>query len=144
MVCFGNRQFSEFVQRYFPNTPELARELTDRQRLSPGTRQLMQLPLLLTLLCELKQSAPTELLPRTRTELLHKGLHELFRRGDERRQTESSASDHDEKEQVLRHVAWRFHEAQPVSMSKRKLLKEIQDHLPDFRKDIRGVQMKRC
>ena len=138
MVCFGHRQIGDFVKRYFREEQDLARELMNRQRMSPGPRQLMQLPLLLGLLCELKQSYPKEELPKTRTELLKKGLHQLFRRGDARRKTEYSPSDHDEKEQVLRHVAWRFHEAQPVSMPQRKLLKEIRENLPEFRKDIPG------
>lgn len=138
MVCFGDRQIRDFVKRYFREEPDLARELTNRQRMSPGPRQLMQLPLLLGLLCELKHGSPSEELPRTRTELLEKGLYQLFRRGDEWRETEPSPSDHHEKEQVLRHVAWRFHEAQPVSMPQRKLLEEIRDHLPEFRKDIPG------
>ena len=134
MVCFGNLQIGEYVQRYFLNAPDLARELTDRQRMSPGPRQLMQLPLLLGLLCELKHGSPTEELPRTRTELLKRGLHQLFRRGDERREWNSSSRRHDQKEQLLRYVASEFHAAEPLPMPKRRLLDVLEEHRDKIRK----------
>jgi hypothetical protein len=118
MVCFGNRQIREYVEQFFKKQPEQGRELRERSRLSPGPSQLMQLPLLLGLMCMQKRKHPDEPLPQTRTELLQRGLYELFERGDKRRKIEDPRKERNwQKERVLRYVAWRFHKAEPVELS---------------------------
>ncbi|MDB4634554.1 HEAT repeat domain-containing protein, partial [Rubripirellula sp.] len=47
-----------------------------------------------------------------------RGLHQLFERGDKRRKIKISRNDRNEqKERVLRYVAWRFHKAEPAELS---------------------------
>jgi hypothetical protein len=150
MVCFGPAQVRDFITRYFSrveeNGEQLAHELRDQLRLSPGPRHLAQIPLLLALLCQWLSSRwewPIEKIrqeiPKTRTALLHSALHSLMERGDAKRlaQDDSSyvnpVSDESKrnkiKESVLRHVAWHFFATGPLPIVKDKLIELLADQL---------------
>ncbi len=136
VVCFGPRQIRTFVDRYFRERPDLAREMHLRLAGTPGPRHLAQIPLLLSSLCSSMEDGLVHEFPRTRTELLGLSLRALMIRGDRRRNHQRPReSRNDTKERILFYIAWRFHAAEPRAMDGHKLRNEIEfclsgEHFP--------------
>lgn len=135
MVPLESGQVREYVDRYFdprftPDGVAVAEALHHRFSLSPGPRQLVRIPLLLALLCDLRRRNPSVELPCTRTALLRLGLMGLLERGDARRRPGRTKRDERNiaKIQVLNEVAWQFHSKRPRPMGRLDLLGLLKTH----------------
>lgn len=125
MVPLRWHLIEDYIFRYFSETSGGARQanaIRGLLRVNPGLRQLVQNPLLLAVICFLRDDDESSNLPATRAGLLELAIRSLQRRGDQRRGFVEARTIRDqEKLDVLCELAWRFQGQQPIPMGELEL-----------------------
>lgn len=131
MVPLRWHLIEDYILRYFSEASDGARQanaIRGLLRVNSGLRQLVQNPLLLAVICFLRDDDESSNLPATRAGLLELAIRSLQRRGDRRRGFVEARTSRDQKKlNVLCELAWRFQAQQPMPMGELELQATLED-----------------
>lgn len=122
-------QAQEFITRWFGHLRDKASRLIEILQNNHRLRFLADNPLMLAVICITFEYR--EDLPQRRADLYERCVDTLIRLWDKSRGIDREPLfEADQKEQVLRHVAFDLHVARKRDFSKNELLASIREHLP--------------